>query len=60
MKQKKMRGGWKIETLLRLVGLVLSRLVELAPVLDLDFFSVGSGFLVLERGISEAAKGPRP
>jgi hypothetical protein len=32
-------------TPLRLIGLVL---IVLAAVLDLDFFSVGSGFLVLE------------
>ena len=50
-----MRGARKIETSLRLV---LSRLIELATLLDFDFFSVGSGFLVLKQGRSESAKGP--
>jgi len=42
-----MRGARKIESPVRWV---LSRLIELAAVLNLDFFSVGSGFLVLEQG----------
>jgi len=48
-----MRGAQKIKTPLK-----LSRLIKLAAVLNFDFFSVGSGFLVLEQGRSEAAKGP--
>jgi hypothetical protein len=50
-----MRGAREIETPLRMV---LSRLVELATLLDFDFFSVSSGFLVLKQGRSESAKGP--